>query len=69
MVNQRDLSTLPSNTPLRKSEVLAILPVSRATWDAGVVSGRFPKPVYLSPKIPTWKMSVILDIASGVGVE
>lgn len=59
----RDLSKLPPDTPLRKSEVLSILPISRATFDNGVVSGIYPKPVYLGPKIPTWRMSDIMDIA------
>lgn len=62
---QRDLSTLPEGAPLRKYEVLSILPFSRATWDNGVASGRFPKPVYLSPRVPTWGLGVIMKIARG----
>ena len=60
---KRNLATLPADTPLRKSEVLSILPISRATFDNGVASGIYPKPVYLGPHIPTWKMSQIMDIA------
>ena len=62
---QRDLSKLPPGTPLRKSEVLSILPVSRATFDNGVRSGLYPKPVYISPKVPTWSLDMIMKIARG----
>jgi hypothetical protein len=31
------------------------IPVSRSTWWAGVKSGRFPQPVFLGPRLPTWR--------------
>jgi prophage regulatory protein len=31
------------------------IPVSRSTWWAGVKSGRFPPPVFLGPRLPTWR--------------
>lgn len=37
----------------------AIIPVSKSTWWAGVRSGRFPKPVKLSPRVTAWKISDI----------
>lgn len=61
----RDLSNLPDWTPLRKIEVLAILPMARAGFDEGVKTGLYPPPVYLSPHIPTWTLGVIKQVACG----
>ena len=32
-----------------------IVPVSKSTWWDGVKSGRFPKPVKISPRITVWR--------------
>lgn len=52
-----------------KKGVAPILPVSPATWWAGVKSGRFPKPIKLSPGCTVWLKSDIdamcASIASG----
>jgi len=39
-----------------------LIPVSKSTWWAGVASGRFPKPVKLSPRITAWRTQDILDL-------
>jgi len=39
---------------LRLPQVLALFPVSRSTWWAGVRAGRYPKPVKLGPRITAW---------------
>ncbi len=44
---------------LRLPEVLALVPVSRATWYAGVKSGRYPRPVSLGPRCVAWRASDI----------
>lgn len=50
---------------LRLPEVLAIIPVSRATWYEGIKKGRFPAPVKLGPRVSLWRRSEIeLLIAS-----
>ena len=36
-----------------------IIPVSKAAWWAGVKTGRFPKPVKLSPGITVWRVEDI----------
>lgn len=38
---------------------LGPIPVSRATWWAGVKSGRFPAPVKLGPRITAWRTADI----------
>lgn len=49
------------DTLLRLPQVLARIPVSRATWYAGVKAGRFPAPVSLGPRAVAWRLS---DIAA-----
>jgi len=51
----------PRSTP----PVPALVPVGRATWWAGVASGRFPKPVKLGPRLPAWRRSEILALIEG----
>ena len=47
----------PKATP----PIPAIIPVCASTWWAGVASGRFPKPVKLSPRTTAWSA---VDIAA-----
>jgi predicted DNA-binding transcriptional regulator AlpA len=49
---------------LRLPEVLARIPVSRATWYAGVKSGRYPKQVSLGPRCVAWRASEIQQLVS-----
>lgn len=51
---------------LRIKEVLALIPVSKSTWWAGVKSGRYPKPIrHLGPRITAWKESDIKAVIDG----
>lgn len=36
-----------------------IIPLAKSTWWAGVKTGRFPKPIKLSPRITVWRISDI----------
>ncbi|WP_341313608.1 AlpA family phage regulatory protein [Paraburkholderia sp. IMGN_8] len=49
---------------LRLPAVLTIVPVSRATWYAGVKSGRYPKPISLGPRCVAWRASDIQQLVS-----
>jgi prophage regulatory protein len=42
-----------------RRNISPIIPVSKSTWWAGVASGRFPKPVKLSPGITVWRVEDI----------
>ena len=53
---------------LRLPQVLAIYPVSKSTWWAGVRDGRFPKPVRLSRRCTAWRTSDIRDLIEGKSV-
>jgi prophage regulatory protein len=42
-----------------KRGIPAVIPVSRATWWAGVKSGRYPKGILLSPGVRVWNVKDI----------
>ena len=44
---------------IREREIIQILPISRATWWAGVKSGKFPAGIKLSPRVTVWRASDI----------
>lgn len=45
----------------------AIVPVSRSTWLNGCKSGKYPKPVKLSPRTTAWRASDIQAFIDSVG--
>ena len=45
---------LPVEGFVRLPQILAVFPVSRSSWWAGVKSGRFPPPVKLGPRVTAW---------------
>ena len=45
--------------PKADPPIPAIIPISKAAWWAGVRTGRFPKPVKLSPGITVWRVEDI----------
>ncbi|WP_180097590.1 helix-turn-helix transcriptional regulator [Achromobacter mucicolens] len=49
---------------LRLDDVLRRIPVSRATWYAGVKSGRYPAQVKLGPRAAVWRGSAIDRLAA-----
>ena len=48
---------------LRLPEVLALIPVSRSGWWAGIRSGRYPRGVKLGPRTTAWRTSDIRALA------
>jgi len=44
---------------MRLPQVLALFPVGKSTWWAGVKEGRFPKPVKLGPRTTAWRVEDI----------
>jgi prophage regulatory protein len=48
-------TSLPSTGFMRLPAVLAVIPVSKSTWWAGVKSGRFPQSVKLGERITAWR--------------
>jgi predicted DNA-binding transcriptional regulator AlpA len=52
-------AAIPLDGFLRLPQVLAIVPVSRSTWLAGIKSGRFPTPVRLGARCVAWRAADI----------
>lgn len=44
---------------LRLPDVLALYPVSRSSWWAGVKEGRYPAGIKLGPRTTAWRLSDI----------
>jgi len=53
---------IPSIGFMRLPAVLAVYPVSKTTWWAGVKSGRYPQPVKLGPKTTAWRVNDIVRL-------
>lgn len=52
-------SDFPKTGFARLPQILAVIPVGRSTWWAGVKSGRFPQPVKLGPRTTVWRVEDI----------
>ena len=50
---------LPETGFVRLPQILAVYPVSRSAFWAGVKDGRFPSPVKLSPRCTAWRVEDI----------
>ena len=55
-------NSLPEVGFLRIKQVLAVIPVSRSGWWAGVASGRYPKGVSLGGRTTAWRVEDIRDL-------
>lgn len=63
---------LPETGFLRLDQVLALIPVGRASWWAGVKSGRYPRPVKLAPRTTAWcveDVRALIEQLSGKGLD
>jgi prophage regulatory protein len=61
-------TNLPETGFIRLSQILSIFPVGRSSFWAGIKTGRYPKPVKLSPRCTAWKVEDIRKlIASCAG--
>jgi len=48
-------TALPQTGFVRLPQILAVFPVGRSTWWAGVKSKKYPQPVKISPRCTAWK--------------
>lgn len=56
------IKELPEDGFVRLSTVLAVFPVSKSTWWAGVKEGIFPKPVKLTKRTTAWRVEEIREL-------
>lgn len=57
---------LPPTSYLRLPQVLAVFPVSRSAWWAGVKTGKYPKAVKLGQRTTAWSAESISDLLERV---
>ena len=57
---------LPEVGFVRLGMILAIIPVGKSTWWAGVRTGRFPRPVKLGPRTTAWRVGDIRRLIDNV---
>ena len=50
---------MPATGFVRLSTILALYPVSKASWWAGVKSGRYPRSYKLGPRTTAWRVEDI----------
>ena len=68
-LTKNDAVQLPSEGFMRLPTILAVLPIGKSTFWAGVASGRFPQPVKLGPRTTAWKVSDIRQLLESFGAE
>lgn len=62
-------SSIPQTGFIRLPAVLAVIPVSKSTWWAGVKTGRFPKSIKLGERITAWRAEDILALIAEYKVK
>jgi prophage regulatory protein len=51
--------------PKSSPAIPPIIPVCASAWWAGVKSGRYPKPIKLSPRVTAWREDEVLALIRG----
>ena len=67
-MNYQNIS-IPETGFLRLPQVLAVFPVSRSSWWAGVKEGKYPQPVKLSPRCTAWRAEDIRTLINEAGAS
>lgn len=68
MAHQNALAaSLPAEGYARLPQVLAVIPISKSSWWAGVRSGRYPQPVKLGPRTTAWAVDGIRCLLAEMG--
>lgn len=71
-VNQQQpqpLDGLPLSGFLRLPQVLELIPVSRASWWAGIAKGSYPRPVKLAANTTAWRISDIRSLIAKINAQ
>jgi prophage regulatory protein len=58
---------LPETGLVRLPAVLAVFPVSKSSWWAGVKSGKYPSAVKLGPRTTAWYAADIRKLIESAG--
>jgi prophage regulatory protein len=60
---------LPETGFVRLPQVLALIPVSRSAWWAGIKDGKFPQGIKLGSKTTVWRAEAIRALIERFGKE
>lgn len=60
---------LENDCLMRLPQVLAVYPVSKTSWYAGIAEGKFPKPVKLGSRTSAWRSSDIKALIDLMGAQ
>jgi len=63
------ISSLPEVGFLRLPQVLALIPVGKSTWYAGMQSGRYPKGVKIGEHATAWRVDDIRTLIKQMNAE
>ena len=63
----KPIRPIPDTGFVRLPQILAVVPVSKSTWWAGVAEGRYPQPVKLSPRTTAWRVEDIRKLIDEIG--
>lgn len=77
MSTSNSSNTLPDTGFMRLKQIIGSkkegipprIPISASSWWNGVKTGRYPKPIKLSPKVTVWKVEDLRQLIEGGGVE
>lgn len=69
--NQAEPAGLPATGFIRLPQILAVIPIGKSTWWAGVKSRRFPQPVRPSPfgRVTVWRVEDIRQLVEQASGE
>jgi len=54
---------------LRLPDVLEVIPIGKTSWWNGVKTGRFPKPIKLSPRCTAWRAEDIRELIKNLAQQ
>lgn len=67
-----NITTLPATGFVRLAIVLALFPVSKSSWFAGIKAGIYPQPVKLGPRMAAYRVEdikALIERVSATGNE
>ena len=64
-----EFTQLPAVGFVRLRGILSVIPVGRSTWWEGVRTGKFPRPVKLSPRVTAWRVEDIRRLIERLGQD
>lgn len=63
------LNNLPQTGFVRLPQILAVIPVGKSTWYAGVKSGKYPRPVKIGANTSCWRAEAIRELIAKLSAE